>query len=100
MAGKIFVNYPRDDAPDGAARLRDGLVAKFGKSNVFMDVDNLLAGQRFDEELAKALAECDVLIAVNGMQVATVGEFRKAVEDSVWTRTAPHWGHALCSSPL
>ena len=40
--------------------------ATFGKANVFMDVDNLIAGQRFDEELAKALAQCDVLIAVVG----------------------------------
>jgi hypothetical protein len=31
-----------------------------------MDVDQLLAGQRFDRELDKALAECDVLIAVIG----------------------------------
>lgn len=31
-----------------------------------MDVDQLLAGQRFDRELDKALAECQVLIAVIG----------------------------------
>ena len=31
-----------------------------------MDVDNLLAGQRFDIELAKALDACDVLIAIIG----------------------------------
>ena len=31
-----------------------------------MDVDNLLAGQRFDKELDKALAETDVFIAVIG----------------------------------
>ena len=28
-----------------------------------MDVDNLLAGRRFDRELDKALSQCDVLIA-------------------------------------
>lgn len=31
-----------------------------------MDVDRLLAGQRFDRELDKALSQCDVLIAVIG----------------------------------
>src|SRR5215468_12226322 len=66
MPAKIFVNYRRDDVPDGAARVRDGLAAKFGKSNVFMDVDNLLAGQRFASELAKALDACDVLLAIIG----------------------------------
>ena len=66
MPSKVFVNYRRDDDPNGAARVRDGLAGKFGKANVFMDVDDLLAGQRFDEELAKALTQCDVLIAVIG----------------------------------
>ena len=55
MPGKIFVNYRRDDARDMAARIRDRLAATFGDANVFMDVDNLLAGQRFDKELEKAL---------------------------------------------
>jgi hypothetical protein len=31
-----------------------------------MDVDNLLAGQKFDDELAKALSACNVLVAVIG----------------------------------
>ena len=66
MSGKIFVSYRRDDAAGDARGVRDGLVARFGKSNVFMDVDNLLAGQRFDKELAKALTACDVLVAIIG----------------------------------
>ena len=68
MAGKIFVSYRRDDDPHGAARVRDGLAARFGKTNLFMDVDDLLAGLRFDDELAKALAACDVFIAVIGVR--------------------------------
>jgi hypothetical protein len=39
---------------------------KFGESCVFMDIDNLMAGQRFDQELEKALAQCEVLIAIIG----------------------------------
>jgi hypothetical protein len=66
MAARIFISYRRDDDPSGAARLRDGLAARFGEANLFTDVDNLLAGQRFDVELAKALGQCDVLIAVVG----------------------------------
>lgn len=66
MPGKIFVNYRRDDVPGDARGVRDGLAAKFGKANVFMDVDDLLVGQRFDVELAKALDACDMLIAVIG----------------------------------
>jgi formylglycine-generating enzyme required for sulfatase activity len=66
MAGKIFINYRRDDVPGDARGIREALVAEFGKQAVFMDVDNLLAGQRFDKELEKALAQCDALIAVIG----------------------------------
>jgi formylglycine-generating enzyme required for sulfatase activity len=66
MAAKVFISYRRDDNPDAAARVRDGLARKFGNANLFIDVDDLLAGQRFDEELAKALKRCDVLIAVLG----------------------------------
>lgn len=44
MPGKIFVNYRRDDARDMAARIRDRLAQTFGDDNVFMDVNNLIAG--------------------------------------------------------
>jgi TPR repeat protein len=64
--GKIFISYRRDDVPGDARGVRDRLTQKFGNANVFMDVDNLLAGQRFDRELEKALSQCDVLIAVIG----------------------------------
>jgi YidC/Oxa1 family membrane protein insertase len=66
MAGKIFINYRRDDDRSGAARVRDRLADAFGASNIFMDVDNLLAGQRFDQELEKALAQTDVFLAIIG----------------------------------
>src|SRR5262245_52014492 len=66
MPGKIFVNYRRDDERSTAARIRDRLAATFGAANVFMDVDNLMAGQRFDKELERALGQTDVFLAVIG----------------------------------
>jgi TIR domain/Bacterial extracellular solute-binding protein, family 7 len=68
MAGKIFVNYRRDDERAVAARVRDRLASAFGAANVFMDVDNLMAGQRFDKELEKALAGTDVFLAIIGIR--------------------------------
>ena len=64
--GKIFISYRREDAPGDARGICDRLGRSFGEANVFIDVDRLLAGQRFDRELDKALAKCDVLIAVIG----------------------------------
>ena len=66
MPGKIFINYRRDEVPGDARGVRDALTGKLGRDSVFMDIDNLLAGQRFDQELAKALDACDVLIAIIG----------------------------------
>ena len=64
--GRYFISYRREDDPAAAARVRDALAARFGKANLFMDVDSLSARQRFEDELAKALAACDVLIAIIG----------------------------------
>lgn len=65
-SARIFISYRRGDVPGDARGVCDRLERKFGKTNVFMDVDRLLAGQRFDRELDKALFQCDVLIAVIG----------------------------------
>jgi hypothetical protein len=64
VPGKIFISYRRDDVAGDARGVRDALAAKFGASDVFMDVDDLRAGQRFDVELAKALDACDVFVAI------------------------------------
>lgn len=66
MPAKIFISYRRDDTSANASNLQNRLQSIFGRKNVFMDVDNLLAGQRFDEELNKALQNCDVFLAVIG----------------------------------
>ncbi len=66
MPGKVFISYRRDDVPGDARGIRDALAKRFGKSSVFMDVNNLFPGERFDEEIAKALAASDVLIAIIG----------------------------------
>ena len=66
VAGKLFINYRRDDAKAEAARLHDRLAQSFGAANVFMDVDNLLPGERFDIRLKEALAGTDVFLSVMG----------------------------------
>ena len=86
MPGKIFVNYRRDDERAFAARIRDRLAAAFGIPHVFMDVDNLLAGQRFDKELEKALAETDVFIAVIGPRWLDLFKARTAADERDYVR--------------
>jgi len=86
MPGKIFVNYRRDDAKDMAARIRDRLAQTFGDANVFMDVDNLMAGQRFDRELEKALAQTDVFLAVIGPRWLDLLTERRASSERDYVR--------------
>ncbi len=50
----------------------------FGRTHVFMDVDNLLAGQRFDRALEAALAETDVFLAVIGRRWMELLKAREA----------------------
>ena len=68
MAGKIFVNYRRDDSRADARSIADRLGRALGAASVFMDVNALEAGQRFDLELEKALSQCDVFVTVIGPQ--------------------------------
>ena len=66
MAGKIFINYRRDDAIAIAGRLHDRLAQTFGRDNLFMDVDNIPVGINFDEYLKSQVAQCDAMLSVIG----------------------------------
>ena len=84
--GKIFVNYRRDDERAMAARVRDRLAQTFGNRNVFMDVDHLMAGLRFDKELEKALAETDTFLAVIGPRWMDLLEARRTSGERDYVR--------------
>ena len=66
MAGKIFINYRRDDSIGTVGRLNDRLAQSFGRKNLFMDVDNIPAGVDFAEYLQSQVAACDVFLAIIG----------------------------------
>ena len=66
MAGKIFINYRREDSIAIAGRLRDRLAEAFGGDNLFMDVDNIPVGINFEEYLNNQVAQCDAMLSVIG----------------------------------
>src|SRR5439155_19384686 len=49
-----------------AGRVADALVERFGRNSVFMDVDTIEPGVDFNEEIDRAIGQCDVLIALIG----------------------------------
>lgn len=65
-AGRIFINYRRDDSGAAAGRLYDRFVQHFDRDKVFMDVDGLAPGVDFVKTLEGQLANCSACIAVIG----------------------------------
>ena len=66
MAGKIFVNYRRDDSAPHALNVAQYLENTFGKRNIFIDIDRLRAGQEFETVLENKLRQCRVMLAIIG----------------------------------
>ena len=74
--GGIFVSYRRQDSDHLAGRLYDRLVDRFGEGKVFMDVDTIEPGLDFAEEVTRAVAACQVLVAVIGPAWLTAADGR------------------------
>ena len=66
MAGKIFINYRREDSIGMAGRLHDRFAHTFGRARLFMDVDHIPAGTDFVAHLNSQVAECNVVLVVIG----------------------------------
>ena len=69
---RIFVSYRRNDAPGHAGRVHDALAHHFGSQHIFMDIDDIPAGTVFAYVLDRALAECDILLALIGPRWLTL----------------------------
>jgi hypothetical protein len=63
---RFFISYRRRDSGHSAGRIRDHLVAAFGRDRVFMDVSDLSPGELYAVLLIDAIARCDAVIAVIG----------------------------------
>jgi tetratricopeptide (TPR) repeat protein len=66
MAGKIFLNYRRDDSTAMAGRLHDRLARAFGRKNFFVGVDQISAGGDFELHQNNQVAACKVFLTVIG----------------------------------
>ena len=66
VGGGIFISYRRQETRHLAGRLYDRLADRFGEAQVFIDVDSIKPGVDFAEEISRAVAACQVLLAVIG----------------------------------
>ncbi len=65
MSG-VFISYRREDSSGYAGRLFDILSARFGRENIYMDLDMIRGGDNFENVIEEKTSQCDVLLAVIG----------------------------------
>jgi hypothetical protein len=84
---RVFISYRRDDAAGHAGRLYDRLGERFGRENIYRDVDNIRAGEDFLSAIRETIAKADVLLALIGRRWLTAtddaGRWRLANPDDV-----------------
>jgi hypothetical protein len=99
---KIFISYRRDDVGADALNIRDRLASAYGERNVFMDIDKLTAGQRFDRALEAALGQCDVFLAIIGPRWLPILKERQAanVRDFVCEEIASALSRGILVIPV
>jgi hypothetical protein len=73
---RVFINYRREDSAGHAGRLYDALAERFGRDQIFMDIDTMQPGVDFTKVVDESVGVCDVLIAVIGRRWAGVTDAR------------------------
>ena len=63
---KIFISYRRKDDPYAARGINDALCKKFGKRNVYFDLEAIQAGLDFRKQIDDMVAKCDAMLVVIG----------------------------------
>ena len=63
---QIFISYRRDDSAGYARAVYDELARRFGAERIFIDVDDIGAGQSFVDVIRQAVGESQVLLVLIG----------------------------------
>jgi TIR domain len=76
VPGRIFISYRREETAYPAGWLYDRLISRFGGGQVFKDIDSIQLGDDFVEVITRAVASCDVLLALIGNEWLTITDER------------------------
>jgi TPR repeat protein len=63
---RIAISYRRDDSLDVTGRIFDRLVTHYGRDAVFRDIDSILPGVDFRDQINQFLDQSDILLAIIG----------------------------------
>jgi TIR domain len=75
-AGRVFISYRREETAYAAGWLFDRLVDRFGRGQIFKDIDSIQLGDDFVEVITAAVGSCDVLLALIGDRWLTITDER------------------------
>ena len=64
MTARVFISYRTSDGADKATALARDLDALFGQEQIFLDKDDLPAGSRWRDEVARALNDAPILLVL------------------------------------
>jgi hypothetical protein len=70
--GRVFISYRREETAYAAGWLFDRLADRFGRGQIFKDIDSIQLGDDFVEVINTAVGSCDVLLALIGGQWLTI----------------------------
>ena len=62
----IFISYRRTDAPSASRAVADALRRRFGPDEVFLDTQDVHAGDEWRDDVVRRVSAADVVIAVIG----------------------------------
>ena len=84
----IVISYRRADTTWIAGRILDRLETRFGKEDVFIDIDDMPAGVDFREHLERVLGQCKVLLVLIGPNWTGLGraQMPKIADPNDWVR--------------
>src|SRR6516162_5984301 len=80
---KIFISYRRDDTSGEAGHLAADLGKRFGRENVFIDIDTIAPGVDFETRINQALSACRVTFVLIGNHWlnATLPDGKRRLDD-------------------
>jgi len=68
---KILISYRREDSSGHAGRLYDRFLERFGRDQVFMDVDTIRPGEDFIDAIERAVTSSEFVVVLIGRQWLT-----------------------------
>lgn len=97
---KLFLSYRRIDSGDVTRQLYDGMVAEFGRENIFYDQESIPVGVHWREFIGSKIIESDVFIPVIGDTWVDELHRRLGSDDLVWFEVEESLNRLIPAVPI